>query len=96
MLSLLYSLFIQHLDWLLPEGASIGCDFAGTVAAVGEKAKDAGFKIGDDVAGFVRGGSIDKDNGAFQGESVPDCNVFSLRLVVAHRVRQYASTIDLA
>jgi len=56
----------KHLDWLLPEGASIGCDFAGTVAAVGEKAKDAGFKIGDDVAGFVRGGSIDKDNGAFQ------------------------------
>jgi len=52
---------------LLPEGASIGCDFAGTIAAVGEKAKDSGFKIGDKVSGFVRGGYVEKDNGAFQG-----------------------------
>ena len=55
---------------MLPEGASIGCDFAGTIAAVGDKAKDSGFKIGDEVSGFVRGGYVEKDNGAFQGAFV--------------------------
>lgn len=26
-----------------------------------------GFKVGDAVAGFIRGGAVEKDNGAFQG-----------------------------
>lgn len=76
MLLMRYLFFVQHLDYLLPEGASIGCDFAGTIAAVGEKAKNSGFKIGDEVSGFVRGGFVEKDNGAFQGGWISYCEFF--------------------
>jgi len=50
----------KHIHNLLDEGCSTGSDFAGTVV------KAAGqWKEGDRVAGFTRGGYIDKDNGAF-------------------------------
>lgn len=63
---------------------------------MGENAKDSGFRIGDKVSGFVRGGFVEKDNGAFQGGWFSCCKVFLLRHAMAHRVRQYAASIDLA
>ncbi|KIM27903.1 hypothetical protein M408DRAFT_70528 [Serendipita vermifera MAFF 305830] len=56
----------KHVDYLLKPGQSVGCDFAGDVAAVGNNAKNKGFAVGDAVAGFVRGGFVVSDNGAFQ------------------------------
>jgi len=56
----------KHIDNLLKPGQSIGCDFAGDVAAVGSNAQSKGFSVGDPVAGFVRGGFVVSDNGAFQ------------------------------
>ncbi|CAG7850167.1 Protein TOXD [Serendipita indica DSM 11827] len=58
----------KHIDNLLKPGQSIGCDFAGDVAAVGSNAQSKGFSVGDPVAGFIRGGFVVHDNGAFQGE----------------------------
>ncbi|KAF8311465.1 GroES-like protein [Clavulina sp. PMI_390] len=58
-----------HLDGYmgpLPAGASLGSDFAGDIVEVGSEAQNKGFKIGDAVAGFTRGGSIDEQNGSFQ------------------------------
>lgn len=40
-------------DMMAPKGARIGCDFAGTVEEAVETSK---IKVGDRVAGFVRGG----------------------------------------
>jgi len=60
-------LYRKHVDFLLKPGDSIGCDFAGDVAAIGSNAKDKGLSIGDAVAGFIRGGYVVSDNGAFQG-----------------------------
>lgn len=56
----------KHIDNLLKPGQSIGCDFAGDVAAVGSNAQSKGFSVGDPVAGFIRGGFVVHDNGAFQ------------------------------
>lgn len=56
----------KHVDNLLEPGSSIGCDFAGDVVEVGADASSKGFKVGDPVAGFIRGGFVEKENGAFQ------------------------------
>jgi len=56
----------KHVDNLLKPGQSIGCDFAGDIAAIGDNAQDKGWSIGDTVGGFVRGGFVASDNGAFQ------------------------------
>ncbi|KZV99165.1 GroES-like protein [Exidia glandulosa HHB12029] len=56
----------KHVERLLKPGQSVGCDFAGVVVALGAKAEGKGVKVGDAVAGFVRGGFVDPDNGAFQ------------------------------
>jgi len=56
----------KHLDWALKPGASMGSDFAGDIVAVGAGAQSSGFKVGDAVAGFLRGGFYDSANGAFQ------------------------------
>ncbi|EJT99391.1 GroES-like protein [Dacryopinax primogenitus] len=58
----------KHLDRMLEPSQSMGSDFAGDVVAVGESAVGKGVKVGDAVAGYVRGGYAfgDKDNGAFQ------------------------------
>jgi len=50
----------------LKDGDSTGSDFAGDVVQVGSNAESKGIKIGDAVAGYARGGFIDKSNGAFQ------------------------------
>jgi len=52
---------------VLKPGDSLGCDFAGDVVELGKDAEGKGFKVGDPVAGFLRGGAIDSANGAFQG-----------------------------
>ncbi|KAG9015063.1 hypothetical protein FRB90_004942 [Tulasnella sp. 427] len=61
---------LNPTDWkhvwmnLLRPGQSVGCDFAGEVVQAGNNVTDV--KVGDAVAGFVKGGSVDSDNGAFQ------------------------------
>lgn len=52
---------------MLEPDHSLGCDFAGDVVAIGSNASNKGVSSGDSVAGFVRGGYIARDNGAFQG-----------------------------
>ncbi|KAG8835646.1 hypothetical protein FRC18_000195 [Serendipita sp. 400] len=54
----------KHIDFLLKPGQSVGCDFAGDIAAIGKNV--TGWKVGDPVGGFVRGGFVVNDNGAFQ------------------------------
>ncbi|KIO29417.1 hypothetical protein M407DRAFT_242637 [Tulasnella calospora MUT 4182] len=57
----------QIWDWgVLKDGQSTGCDFAGDVAKLSPGAEGKGLKVGDPVAGFVRGGFAEDDNGAFQ------------------------------
>ncbi|TVY78135.1 Protein TOXD [Lachnellula suecica] len=51
------------IDILAPRGSIIGCDYAGSVAPVGERALGQ-WKVGDRVAGFVYGG-LYKDRGSF-------------------------------
>jgi NADPH:quinone reductase-like Zn-dependent oxidoreductase len=58
---------MQLIDSSHPPGFSTGCDFSGDIVALGDKAKTAGFKVGDAVSGMV---SNTKDNGAFQGEVI--------------------------
>ncbi|KAG9010815.1 hypothetical protein FRB94_009722 [Tulasnella sp. JGI-2019a] len=50
----------------LKDGSSTGSDFAGDVVKVGSGAEGQGIKVGDAVAGVVRGGYVDDTNGAFQ------------------------------
>lgn len=57
----------QIWDWgVLKDGQSTGCDFAGDVVKLSPGAEGKGIKVGDPVAGFVRGGFVEDDNGAFQ------------------------------
>ncbi|OAA74158.1 Alcohol dehydrogenase superfamily, zinc-type [Cordyceps fumosorosea ARSEF 2679] len=53
----------KHIDLLSPEGAVIGCDYAGVVAKVGGDATGS-WKVGDRVAGWVHGG-LYEDRGSF-------------------------------
>jgi len=46
--------------------SSLGCDFAGDIVEMGKNAENMGFKVGDPVAGFIRGGIPDSANGTFQ------------------------------
>jgi len=58
----------KHLGRMLAPGQSMGSDFAGDIVALGKEAEGKGAKVGDAVAGYVRGGFAfgDKDNAAFQ------------------------------
>ncbi|KAF7972166.1 hypothetical protein HWV62_18732 [Athelia sp. TMB] len=54
---------VLHPEWKsLAPGTSTGSDFAGVVVAARDGAQ---YKIGERVAGFTRGGVLQKDNGAF-------------------------------
>lgn len=53
----------KHIDALSPHGSIGGCDFAGEVVRVGERAATA-WSVGDRVAGAVHGG-LYPDRGAF-------------------------------
>jgi NADPH:quinone reductase-like Zn-dependent oxidoreductase len=52
-------------------GAIVGCDYAGIVEAVGAKVTTP-FKVGDRVAGFVKGGTVFLDNESGFDTDVPN------------------------
>lgn len=55
----------KHIDFLASPGALVGCDYAGTVEAIGANVGKH-FAKGDRVAGFVHGGdAVQHENGAF-------------------------------
>ncbi|KAI9694880.1 MAG: hypothetical protein M1822_000496 [Bathelium mastoideum] len=55
----------KHIDKIPTPGATVGCDYSGTVVDVGPQVKKS-FKKGDRVAGFVHGGNaVEKEDGAF-------------------------------
>ncbi|KAG9015064.1 hypothetical protein FRB90_004943 [Tulasnella sp. 427] len=54
----------KHATRALKPGDALGCDFAGDVVQVGEDVKNV--KVGDAVAGFIRGGYDESGNGSFQ------------------------------
>lgn len=55
----------KHIDFLAKPGPLIGCDYAGTVEAVGAGVTKP-FQKGDRVAGFAHGGdAVQHENGAF-------------------------------
>lgn len=64
----------------------MGCDFAGDIAALGKDAEGKGFKVGDAVAGFLRGGIPDSANGSFQGTRVVMLGCFKSTLLLTIRV----------
>lgn len=69
-----FSTDFKHIIYdLVKPGASTGSDFAGDIVEIGKNAEGQGFKIGDAVAGYTRGGFIDPANGTFQGPSSPTC-----------------------
>lgn len=55
----------KHIDFLSKAGATVGCDYAGTVEEVGSKVtKD--FKKGDRIAGFTHGvNAVEPEDGCF-------------------------------
>ncbi|ETS82458.1 Protein TOXD [Pestalotiopsis fici W106-1] len=54
----------KHIKFLAPPGCLIGCDYSGTVEAVGKNVTK--FKKGDRVCGFVHGGNaVQPEDGAF-------------------------------
>lgn len=55
----------KHIDYLATPNARVGCDYAGTIIAIGD-AVTKQFKAGDSVAGFAHGGNaVNTDDGAF-------------------------------
>lgn len=55
----------QHIDGEGPLGGTVGCDYAGTVVAVGPKVAKS-FATGDRVCGFIHGSNGDHhEDGAF-------------------------------
>ncbi|KAJ5192733.1 hypothetical protein N7449_008875 [Penicillium cf. viridicatum] len=55
----------KHVAYLSPPGVLVGCDFAGTVEAVGKDVKK-NFNKGDRVCGFVHGANaVQPEDGAF-------------------------------
>ncbi|KAI8837928.1 alcohol dehydrogenase class-3 [Chytriomyces cf. hyalinus JEL632] len=55
----------KHIDFLAPVGSTVGCDYAGTVLAVGPKVSKQ-FKVGDRVWGMTHGANaIQAEDGAF-------------------------------
>ena len=55
----------KHIDFLASPGAIVGCDYSGTVEAVGKDVTKP-WKKGDRVCGFVHGADhTEHENGAF-------------------------------
>lgn len=55
----------KHIAYLSPPGVLVGCDYAGTVEAVGKDVQKK-FAKGDRVCGFAHGGNaVEPEDGAF-------------------------------
>ena len=55
----------KHIDFIFSPGATVGCDYAGTVEEVGSKVTKE-WKKGDRIAGFTHGvNSVEPEDGAF-------------------------------
>lgn len=55
----------KHVEYLSPPGVLVGCDFAGTVEAVGKDVKKP-WKKGDRICGFAHGGNaVQPEDGSF-------------------------------
>ena len=55
----------KHIDYIPQPGATVGCDYSGTVVEIGPEVRKS-FKVGDRVAGFTHGGNaVEKEDGAF-------------------------------
>ena len=55
----------KHIDYMPSPGCVVGCDFSGTVVAVGDQVTKS-WKPGDRVAGFVHGSNaVEPEDGAF-------------------------------
>ncbi|KAJ3399220.1 hypothetical protein HDU80_008151 [Chytriomyces hyalinus] len=55
----------KHIDYLAPVGHTVGCDYAGTVLAVGPKVTKQ-FKVGDRVWGITHGANwLQSEDGSF-------------------------------
>ncbi|KAJ5110634.1 hypothetical protein N7532_001169 [Penicillium argentinense] len=59
----------RHIDYVACTGATVGCDYAGIVEAVGPRVTKP-FKQGDRVAGFVHGSNAVRPNGGAFAEYV--------------------------
>jgi NADPH:quinone reductase-like Zn-dependent oxidoreductase len=60
-------IFRKHIDWpfLATEGTTVGCDFTGTVVALGSKVTK-NYKPGDRIAGVTHGSNASRmDSGCF-------------------------------
>jgi NADPH:quinone reductase-like Zn-dependent oxidoreductase len=58
-------IFQEHIDMIAAPGATIGCDYAGTVVEVGSKVQKK-WQKGDRIAGFTHGGnSVELEDGSF-------------------------------
>ncbi|KAF1991919.1 zinc-binding oxidoreductase alcohol dehydrogenase [Aulographum hederae CBS 113979] len=65
----------KHIDKLAQPGATVGCDFAGTIEEVGS-AVTKSFKKGDRVTGVVHGGNaVQPEDGAFGEYLVAKANL---------------------
>jgi NADPH:quinone reductase-like Zn-dependent oxidoreductase len=51
-------LTVKTVEWLKAVGATVGCDFAGQIEALGPDVNDGEWKIGERVASFVAGGTF--------------------------------------
>lgn len=55
----------KHIHYLSKPGATVGCDFAGTVEEIGSEVTKS-FKKGDRVAGFTHGvNAVELEDGCF-------------------------------
>ncbi|KAJ3151877.1 hypothetical protein HDU86_006009 [Geranomyces michiganensis] len=79
----------KHVDYLPTPGAIVGCDYAGTVDAVGKNLTRA-FEVGDRIAGVAHGANAsNKTDGAF-------ANFIVARTGVALRVPKSLSDTEAA
>jgi NADPH:quinone reductase-like Zn-dependent oxidoreductase len=55
----------KHIEYMSPAGVLVGCDYAGTVEAVGKDVKKS-WKKGDRICGFAHGGNaVQPEDGTF-------------------------------
>lgn len=65
---------VKHASMVLPPSKVIGCDFSGTVTALGSAVDKSSFSPGDRVAGIIHGCHY-SHTGAFAEHLVVDANL---------------------